>query len=75
MAAMAIGLAVALPVLIDLKRYQGQYQPVIERALNRTILVQDIRLALWPTIGVRVTGLSILDDPTLGADPFVSVAS
>lgn len=75
LAAMVIGLVLALPVLIDLNRYQDQYKPVIERALNRTIQVQDIRLALWPTIGVRVTGLSILDDPAFGMKPFVSVAS
>jgi AsmA protein len=75
LAAMVISLVLALPLLIDLNQYQDQYKPVIERALNRTIQVQDIRLALWPAIGVRVTGLSILDDPAFGTKPFVSVAS
>ncbi|CUQ66149.1 AsmA family protein [Candidatus Nitrospira inopinata] len=73
--AAVVGLVLALPFLIDLNRYQDQYKPLIEDALNRTIEIQDVRLTLWPTIGARVTGLSILDDPAFGAGPFASAAS
>ncbi|MCP9470060.1 MAG: AsmA family protein [Nitrospira sp.] len=69
------GLALALPFLIDLDKYKDQYKPLIEDALNRTVQIQDVRLTLWPTIGARVTGLSILDDPAFGAGAFASVAS
>ncbi|MCP9448831.1 MAG: AsmA family protein [Nitrospira sp.] len=69
------GLALALPFLIDLNKYKDQYKPLIEDALNRTIEIQDVRLTLWPTIGARVTGLSILDDPAFGAGAFASAAS
>ena len=47
----------ALPFLIDLNKYQDQYKPLIEDALNRKVQLQDIRLTIWPRIGARVGGL------------------
>ncbi|MCP9472686.1 MAG: AsmA family protein [Nitrospira sp.] len=73
--AAVVGLALALPFLIDLNKYKDQYKPLIENALNRTVQIQDVRLTLWPTIGARVTGLSLLDDPAFGGGAFASVAS
>lgn len=73
--AAVVGLVLALPFLIDLNKYKDQYKPLIEDALNRTVQIQDVRLTLWPTIGARVTGLSILDDPAFGARAFASAAS
>jgi len=65
----------ALPFLIDLNRYQDQYKPLIEDALNRKVQVQDIRLTIWPRIGARVAGFTVLDDPAFGSSPFASLAS
>ncbi len=70
-----IGVILALPFLIDLKKYQDQYKPPIEEALNRKIEFQDIRLTLWPRIGARVEGVTVLDDPAFGSGPFASLAS
>ena len=72
---MIIGVILALPFLIDLKKYQDQYKPAIEEVLNRKIDFQDIRLTLWPRIGARVEGFTVRDDPAFGSGPFASLAS
>ena len=69
------GLALSLPFLVDLNKYQDQYKPVIEEALNRKIQLQDIRLTVWPRIGARVSGFSVLDDPAFSSGPFASLSS
>ncbi len=70
-----IGVVLALPFLIDLNKYQDQYKPPIEEALNRKIQLQDIRLTIWPRLGARVAGFTVLDDPAFGSGPFASLAS
>ena len=70
-----VGLVVSLPFLIDLTRYQEQYRPVIEQALNRKVSLRDIRLTIWPRIGARVGGFAIEDDPAFRAGPFASLTS
>jgi AsmA protein len=70
-----IGLILSLPFLIDLNKYQDQYKPLIEDALNRKVQLQDIRLTIWPRIGARVAGFAVLDDPAFGSGPFTSLTS
>jgi AsmA protein len=70
-----VGVALSLPFLIDLNKYQDQYKPLIEDALNRKVQLQDIRLTIWPRIGARVAGFSVLDDPAFGTGPFASLSS
>ena len=70
-----IGVIVALPFLIDLNKYQDQYKPLIEEALNRKVQLQDIRLTIWPRIGARVAGFAVQDDPAFGSSPFTSLTS
>ena len=69
------GLVFSLPFLIDLNAYQDQYKPLIEKVLNRKIQLQDIRLTIWPRIGARMTGFSVLEDPVFGAGQFASLSS
>src|SRR6266852_2201701 len=73
--ALVVGAILALPFLIDLNKYQNQYKPLIEDALNRKVQLQDIRLTIWPRIGARVAGFAVLDDPAFGSSPFTSLAS
>ena len=73
--ALVVGGILALPFLIDLNKYQDQYKPFIEDALNRKVQLQDIRLTIWPRIGARVAGFAVLDDPAFGAGPFASLTS
>ncbi len=70
-----VGVVLALPFLVDLNKYQDQYKPLIEDALNRKVQLQDIGLTVWPRIGARVAGFTVLDDPAFGSGPFASLAS
>ena len=70
-----VGVILALPFLIDLNKYQDQYKPLIEDALNRKVQLQDIRLTIWPRIGAQVAGFAVLDDPAFGSSPFTSLTS
>src|SRR3970040_32338 len=70
-----IGLILSLPFLIDLNKYQDQYKPLIEEALNRKVQLQDIRLTIWPRFGARVGGFTVLDDPSFSSGPFASLTS
>ena len=70
-----VGVILALPFLIDLNKYQDQYKPLIEEALNRKVQLQDIRLTIWPRIGARVAGFAVQDDPAFGSSPFTSLTS
>lgn len=72
---LVVGVILSLPFLIDLNKYQDQYKPLIEDALNRKVELQDIRLTIWPRIGARVAGFVVLDDPAFGSIPFTSLAS
>ena len=72
---LVVGLILSLPFLIDLNKYQDQYKPLIEDALNRKVELQDIRLTIWPRIGARVAGFAVLDDPAFGSDPFTTLRS
>ena len=68
-------LLLVLPSLIDLNKYQDEYRPLLEAALNRKISLKNIRLTLLPYIGVRVADFVVQDDPTFNADPFASLAA
>ncbi|NGZ09772.1 MAG: AsmA family protein [Nitrospira sp. LK70] len=70
-----VGLVLALPFFVDLNKYQDQYKPLIEDALNRKVQLQDIRLTVWPRIGARVAGFAVLDDPSFGSAPVASLSS
>jgi AsmA protein len=72
---LVVGCILALPFLINLNKYQDQYKPLIEDALNRKIQLQDIRLTIWPRIGARAAGFTVLDDPAFGSSSFASLAS
>ena len=68
-------LVLALPFLVDLNRYQAQYLPILEEALNRKVSIERIRLMIIPRLGVRLQGLTVSDDPTFGSTPFASLRS
>lgn len=68
-------LALALPFLVDLNRYQAQYLPILEEALNRKVSIERIRLVIIPRLGVSLQGLTVSDDPAFGSGPFASLRS
>ena len=56
--AVLVGVALLLPFIVDLNKYQEQYRPLIEEALNRKVTLEDIRLTIWPRLGARVAGFT-----------------
>lgn len=72
---LVVGVILSLPFLVDLNKYQDQYKPLIEDALNRKVQLQDIRLTVWPQVGARVAGFVVLDDPAFGSTPFTALSS
>ena len=53
---------------------ESQREPILDRAelaLGRDITVGDIKATLWPELGVRVSDVSLADDPAFSEDPFV----
>jgi AsmA protein len=70
-----VGVVLSLPFLIDLNKYQDQYKPLIEDALNRKVALGGIRLTIWPRIGARVAEFTVQDDPAFGSNPFTSLTS
>ncbi len=74
-AVVLLSLVLLLPFLVDLNKYQDQYRPLIEDALNRKIQLQDIRLTVWPRLGARVAGFTLQDDPAFSREPFATLAS
>ncbi len=69
-----VGLVLLLPFIVDLNKYQDQYRPLIEEALNRKVTLEGIRLTIWPRLGARVTGFTVVEDPAFGGGPFASLA-
>ncbi|MEY4527401.1 MAG: hypothetical protein RL768_1120 [Nitrospirota bacterium] len=70
-----VGVVLLLPFIVDLNKYQDQYRPLIEEALNRKVTLEDIRLTIWPRLGARVAGFTIVEDPAFGTGPFASLSS
>lgn len=70
-----VGGILSLPFLVDLNQYQDRYKPLIEEALNRKVQLQDIRLTIWPRLGARIAGFTVLDDPSFRSGPFASLTS
>ncbi len=62
-----------LPYLLDLNSYRDQYLPVLERMLHRKVAVGDVRLTIWPTLGVRFREVSISDDSDFSSTQFLTV--
>ncbi|HKN87313.1 MAG TPA: AsmA family protein, partial [Nitrospiraceae bacterium] len=73
--ALLIVAVLLLPFLIDLNDYKDRYQPMIEDALNRKVVLDEVRLTIIPRIGVRIAGFTVMDDPAFSRTPFASLAS
>ena len=67
-------LILILSFLVDLTRFKGRFLPQVEAALNRNVDVQKIGLSLFP-LGVRVEGVTVMDDPSFSDRPFLTVES
>lgn len=73
--ALAVALLLALPFLIDLNPLAARYKPQIESALGRAVDFTEIRLTLWPRLGARLSGVTVMDDPAFLAAPFALLSA
>lgn len=73
--ALLLGLIIALPFLLDLNRYRDQYLPFLENTLQRKVDIGDVRLSLFPTLGIQVNDIQIADDPAFSQTPFLVIPS
>ena len=73
--ALLIVAVLLLPFVIDLNDYKDRYQPMIEDALNRKVVLDEVRLTIIPRIGARIAGFTVMDDPAFSSAPFASLTS
>jgi AsmA protein len=66
---------VLIPPLIDLGAYKGRYLPLVEQALQRKVDVGEIRLRIVPSPAIRLSRLSVLDNPAFSKEPFFTAQS
>lgn len=65
----------SLPFLLDLNRYRDHYVPILEQVLHRKVEVQEVRLTLYPTLGIQLREVVIADDPAFSSGSFLTVPS
>ncbi len=70
-----VGVILMLPFLLDLNRYRDHYLPILEEVLHRKVNVADVRLTLFPKLGLQLKDVQIADDPSFSAQPFIVVPS
>lgn len=69
---LVVGIALALPFLVDVNRYRGLIQDQAQQALGRKVSLGEMSLTILPTFGIKVTpfeveGLVKADTVTVGA--------
>jgi AsmA protein len=65
-----IATALLLPPFINLGTYKTQYLPLVEEALQRKVDVGEVRLRILPTPSIRLSALSVADNPAFSKEPF-----
>lgn len=65
-----IATALLLPPFINLGYYKTQYLPLVEEALQRKVDVGEVRLRILPTPSIRLSALSVADNPAFSKEPF-----
>jgi uncharacterized protein involved in outer membrane biogenesis len=66
---------VLIPPLIDLSAYKGRYLPLVEQALQRKVDVGEIHLRIVPSPAIRLSRISVLDNPAFSKEPFFTAQS
>src|SRR2546425_5176277 len=54
---LAAGVALALPLIVDVNSYRGLIQSKAEQALGRKVTLGTITLSVVPTFGIKVDNL------------------
>jgi len=70
-----LALAIVLPPLINLDRYQGQIAAAISRAIGRPVHLSSVTLRLLPRPGLELGDFIVEEDPSFGAEPALRAPS
>ena len=62
--------ALLLTPFINLGVVKAQYLPLVEEALQRKVDVGEVRLRIVPTPSIRLSTLSVSDNPAFSKEPF-----
>ena len=74
-AVVLLALAVVLPPLVNLNRYQGQIAAAISRAIGRPVYLSSVTLRLLPRPGLELGDFLVEEDPAFGAEPSLRTPS
>ena len=61
-----------VPHFVDLGLFKRTYLPLVEDALNRRVDVGEVRLSLVPTPSIRLSKLTVSDNPPFAGNTFFS---
>ena len=64
-------LALALPPLVNVNRFQHRIADTISRSLGRQVHISSVTLQLLPLPGFQFSGFSVDEDPQFGAEPIL----
>lgn len=70
---LAVAFLAALPYLLDAPKVQAAIADSASQALGRPVRFASLSLSLLPLPALRLTGLSVAEDPKFGTAPFLTV--
>jgi AsmA family/AsmA-like C-terminal region len=74
-AVVALALAVVLPPLINLNRYQRRIAASISHSVGRRVHLSSVTLRLLPLPGFQLSDFWVEEDPQFGAEPILRSSS
>jgi hypothetical protein len=69
---LAVGVALALPYLVDLPRVRQHLAQEAGRALGRPVRFESLSLFLFPRPAIQIRTVTVSEDPRFGLTPFLS---
>lgn len=73
-AVVVVGAILAAPFLINVNVYRGVIEAQLNKAINRKVTLNDLRLSLFP-VAIETKDVRISDDPAFRSDDFVTIES
>ncbi|MBZ5536691.1 MAG: AsmA family protein [Acidobacteriia bacterium] len=74
MVVVVVGAVLAVPFLINVNVYRGVIEGQLNKAINRKVTLNDLRLSLFP-VALESKDVHIRDDPSFRKDDFVTIES
>src|SRR5208283_5456718 len=72
--ALAYGAGIVLAPYVPAPQFEGSLKQALERTLNRTVELSDVRYSLYPSPGLSAKNLVIHDSAAFGIEPLAYVS-